>query len=140
VLERLQTCLQEESTAAGADLTYELSGNPGALNQAIAVTGFNGRIIIGSWYGTKRADLNLGGSFHRSRIRLISSQVSSIGAKWGGRWTKTRRLQVAWQMLQSVRPEPLITHHFPVEQAELAYALLDQHPEEAIQVLLTYEA
>jgi threonine dehydrogenase-like Zn-dependent dehydrogenase len=139
VLARLQSCLQEEHAAAGADLTYELSGNPRALDQAIAVTGFNGRIIIGSWYGLKRADLNLGGPFHRSRIRLISSQVSSIGPEWGGRWTKARRLQVAWQMLQSVRPAALITHHFPLEQAGQAYALLDQHPEEAIQVLLTYE-
>ena len=32
----------------------------------------------------------------------------------------------------------LITHRFPLEQARQAYALLDQHPEEAIQVLFTY--
>jgi threonine dehydrogenase-like Zn-dependent dehydrogenase len=120
-------------------LTYELSGNPAALDQAIAVTGFNGRIVIGSWYGQKRADLNLGGGFHRSRIRLISSQVSSIAPEWGGRWSKGRRLRVAWQMLQHVRPVHLITHRFPLEQASDAYALLDQHPEEAIQVLLTYD-
>jgi 2-desacetyl-2-hydroxyethyl bacteriochlorophyllide A dehydrogenase len=138
VLARLQACLQEEHAAAGADLTYELSGNPAALDQAIAVTGFNGRIVIGSWYGQKRADLDLGGRFHRSRIRLISSQVSTIAPEWGGRWTKGRRLHVAWQMLQQVRPAHLITHHFPFEQANQAYALLDRHPEEALQVLLTY--
>jgi 2-desacetyl-2-hydroxyethyl bacteriochlorophyllide A dehydrogenase len=138
VLARLQACLQEEHVAAGADLTYELSGNPAALDQAIAVTGFDGRIVIGSWYGQKRADLNLGGRFHRSRIRLISSQVSTIAPEWGGRWTKGRRLHVAWQMLQHVRPAHLITHRFPLEQASQAYALLDRHPEEAIQVLFTY--
>jgi 2-desacetyl-2-hydroxyethyl bacteriochlorophyllide A dehydrogenase len=138
VLARLQACLQEEHAAAGADLTYELSGNPAALDQAIAVTGFNGRIVIGSWYGQKRADLNLGGRFHRSRLRLISSQVSTIAPEWGGRWTKGRRLQVAWQMLQHVRPAHLITHRFPIEEASQAYDLLDQHPEAAIQVLLTY--
>jgi 2-desacetyl-2-hydroxyethyl bacteriochlorophyllide A dehydrogenase len=138
VLARLQACLQEEHVAAGADLTYELSGNPVALDQAIAVTGFDGRIVIGSWYGQKRADLNLGGRFHRSRIRLISSQVSTIAPQWGGRWTKGRRLHVAWQMLQHVNPAHLITHRFPLEQASQAYALLDQHPEEAIQVLFTY--
>jgi 2-desacetyl-2-hydroxyethyl bacteriochlorophyllide A dehydrogenase len=138
VLARLQACLQEEHVAAGADLTYELSGNPAALDQAIAVTGFDGRIVIGSWYGQKRADLNLGGRFHRSRIRLISSQVSTIAPQWGGRWTKGRRLHVAWQMLQHVRPAHLITHRFPFEQASQAYALLDRHPEEAVQVLFTY--
>jgi 2-desacetyl-2-hydroxyethyl bacteriochlorophyllide A dehydrogenase len=138
VLARLQALLQEDHVAPGADLTYELSGNPVALDQAIAVTGFNGRVVIGSWYGQKRADLNLGGPFHRSRIRLISSQVSTIAPEWSGRWTKGRRLHVARQMLQHVRPAHLITHRFPLGQASQAYALLDQHPEEAIQVLFTY--
>src|SRR5919108_225898 len=82
----------------------------------------DGRVVIGSWYGQKRVDLNLGGRFHRSRIRLISSQVSTIAPEWGGRWTKGRRLQVAWQMLQHVRPAHLITHRFPIEQASHAYA------------------
>ncbi|MFO7681356.1 MAG: zinc-binding alcohol dehydrogenase, partial [Chloroflexota bacterium] len=31
-----------------ADLAYELSGNPAALDQAIAATGFDGRVVIGS--------------------------------------------------------------------------------------------
>jgi threonine dehydrogenase-like Zn-dependent dehydrogenase len=123
----------------GADLTYELSGNPAALDQAIAATGFSGRVVIGSWYGQKRADINLGGRFHRSRMRLISSQVSTLAPEWTGRWSKARRLQVAWRMLEQVQPAHLITHRFPLTQAAQAYALLDQHPEEAIQVLLTYE-
>ena len=138
-LARLQDGLREGHPDTGADLTYELSGNPAALDHAIAVTGFSGRIVIGSWYGRKRADLNLGGRFHRSRLRLISSQVSTLAPEWGGRWTKRRRLQVAWDMLQQLRPAPLITHRFPMAQAGEAYALLDQHPEAALQVLLTYE-
>jgi 2-desacetyl-2-hydroxyethyl bacteriochlorophyllide A dehydrogenase len=136
---RLQSCLQEGDGAAGADLTYELSGNPGALDQAIATTGFDGRIVIGSWYGQKQTELNLGGRFHRSRIRLISSQVSTIAPAWTGRWTKSRRLKVAWQMLERVRPARLITHRIPLIQAHHAYMLLDQCPQEALQVLLTYE-
>src|SRR4030095_4155423 len=71
----------EEALSAlkqGADLTFELSGNPEALNDAITLTRFSGRIVIGSWYGTKPVQVDLGGTFHRSRIKLISSQVSSI--------------------------------------------------------------
>ena len=138
VLARLRARLQADHVAPGADLTYELSGNPAALDQAIAVTGFNGRVVIGSWYGQKRADLNLGGPFHRSRIHLISSQVSTIAPEWNGRWSTDRRLHVAGEMLRHVRPAHLITHRFPLAQASQAYALLDQHPEEAIQVLFTY--
>jgi threonine dehydrogenase-like Zn-dependent dehydrogenase len=42
-------------------------------------------------------------------------------------------------MLEQVQPAHLITHRFPLTQAAHAYAMLDQHPEEAIQVILTYE-
>jgi 2-desacetyl-2-hydroxyethyl bacteriochlorophyllide A dehydrogenase len=136
---RLTSLLQKDSPYTGADLTYELSGNPDALEKAIEVTGFNGRVVIGSSYGQKQANLNLGGRFHRSRIRLISSQVSTVGPEWMGRWTKSRRLQIAWQMLQHLKPAHIITHRFPLAQASQAYALLDRHPEEAIQVILTHE-
>lgn len=122
----------------GADLTYEISGSPAALEQALTVTGFNGRIVIGSWYGSKRTTLNLGGSFHRSRIRMFSSQVSSMAPEFDGRWTKMRRFEVAWEMIRQLKPSRLITHRFPIEQAAEAYQLLDKNPEKVIQVLLTY--
>jgi 2-desacetyl-2-hydroxyethyl bacteriochlorophyllide A dehydrogenase len=128
----------QELLKNGADLVYELSGNPAALDQAIAIAGFNGRVIVGSWYGQKPAVLNLGGRFHRSRIRLISSQVSSIAPDWTGRWNKARRFQTAWQMIEQIRPAHLVTHRFPVERAAEAYALLEAHPEQAIQVNLNY--
>lgn len=137
-LAEIKQALQGKRPYPGADLTFELSGNPRALDQAIDVTGYNGRILVGSWYGQKRADLNLGGQFHRSHMQIISSQVSHIAPRWNGRWTKPRRLQHAWQMLAQIRPERLITHRFAIEQAAEAYQLLDQSPEQAIQVVLTY--
>jgi 2-desacetyl-2-hydroxyethyl bacteriochlorophyllide A dehydrogenase len=124
----------------GADLTFELSGNPQALDQAIAATGFNGRVVIGSWYGQKRADLDLGGAFHRSRIRLISSQVSTMTPELSGRWSKERRMAVAWRMVAAVQPSRFITHRFDFDAAGEAYKLIDQHPEQTIQVVLTYRA
>jgi len=139
-LTRLTSLLRKEHSDTRADLTYELSGDPRALEKAIEVTGFSGRVVIGSWYGQKQVGLNLGGHFHRSRIRLISSQVSTIAPQCAGRWNKSRRLQTAWQMLRNLKPAHLITHRFPLAQAARAYALLDRHPEEAIQVILTCEA
>jgi 2-desacetyl-2-hydroxyethyl bacteriochlorophyllide A dehydrogenase len=122
----------------GADLCFEVSGNPQALEQAIAATGFHGRVVIGSWYGRKKVDLNLGGRFHRSRMRLISSQVSTVVPELSGRWSKFRRYQLAWRLLRELDPVPLITHRFPLDQADRAYALLDENPAEALQVILTY--
>ena len=55
ILDRLSSALAGSNFYQGADLTYEISGNPEALGQAIEVTGYNGRVVFGSWYGTKRA-------------------------------------------------------------------------------------
>lgn len=130
--------LQGPGEYEGADLTYELSGNPEALNQAIAITGFAGRIVIGSWYGTKEATLHLGGPFHRSRIRIISSQVSSIDPSLEKRWTKKRLLGLAWRLLAEIKPSGLITHSFSFSEAEKAYSLLDENPGDCLQVVLAY--
>ncbi len=126
-------------SVSGFDLTLELSGNPSALDDAIALTAFSGRILIGSWYGDKRAPLDLGGAFHRSRISLLPSQVSTISPKLSARWTKSRRFDVAWAALKRIQPEKWITHQFPVAEAAEAYRVIDQSPEQVIQVVLNYQ-
>jgi len=123
----------------GFDLVYEISGNPGSLNNAIDITGYNGRIVIGSWYGNKKSNLSLGDSFHRSRINLITSQVSTIDPKFSGRWTKERRFSVAWDMLRSIKPSRLITHKYHIEEARVAYDNLHQNPDDILQVILKYD-
>lgn len=120
------------------DLVFELTGSPAALNTAIEHTTFSGRVVIGSWYGQKRAEIDLGGSFHRSRIKLISSQVSSISPELSGRWDKSRRFEVAWQALERIQPAKWITHRFSLEEADKAYQLLDENPQETIQVIFEY--
>jgi 2-desacetyl-2-hydroxyethyl bacteriochlorophyllide A dehydrogenase len=127
-------------TAGLADLVFELSGNPQALNQAIQVAGFGGRIVLGSWYGRQEARLDLGGRFHRNRIQLISSQVSTLPPKLSGRWTKKRRINMAWEMIRRCEPAQFISHQFPLNRAKEAYELLDKYPHEALQVIFTYES
>ena len=122
------------------DLTFELTGSPSAVDDAIALTAFTGRIVIGSWYGAKRASVDLGGAFHRSRIKLISSQVSTIAPELSGRWDKARRFGVAWEALNRIQPQKWITHRFPIEEAQKAYRLLDEKPQETIQVLFEYKS
>lgn len=122
------------------DLVYELSGSPAALNTAIDLVGYGGRVVVGSWYGNKSAPVDLGGFFHRGRVQIISSQVSSIDPSLEGRWTKARRFDMTWEMIRRVRPSRWITQRYPVEQAAEAYQLLDTHPEDTIQVVLTYTA
>ena len=137
-IEEIRASLQGSGDYQGADLSFELSGSPAALDQAIAVTGYSGRVVIGSWYGSKEVIVNLGGSFHRSRMKIISSQVSSIDPGLRGRWTKDRILGQAWRFLEEINPSRLITHTFPFSDAEKAYHLLDKNPGECLQVVLAY--
>jgi len=124
---------------SGADLSMELSGAPAALDDAIALTGFGGRVVIGSWYGEKKVTLDLGGAFHRSRIKLITSQVSTISPQLSARWDKSRRIEVTWETLKRIQPEKWITHRFSLENASQAYSLLDENPQDSIQVILQYQ-
>jgi len=126
------------STFDAFDLVFELSGSPSALNDAIALTTFSGRIVIGSWYGQKRAEIDFGGAFHRSRIKLIASQVSTISPELSGRWDKSRRFEVVWRALERIKPEKWITHRFSLNDADKAYQLLDENPQETIQVIFDY--
>ncbi|KAB1188652.1 MULTISPECIES: zinc-binding alcohol dehydrogenase [Haloferax] len=124
--------------ADGADLTLELSGNPDALDDALDVTRYAGRVLVGSWYGTKPVTLDLGGKFHRSRISVESSQVSTIAPELRGRWDADRRFSLAWEHLSDLPLDSLVTHHVAVENAPRAYRLLEDDPNEAVQILFTY--
>ena len=121
-----------------ADLVYELSGNPAGLDMALALTRFSGRVVVGSWYGAKKLPLDLGSFFHRGRITFISSQVSSIAPQLTGRWSSSRRLVLAWEMLRRIRPSGCISHRFALSDAAQAYDLIDRSPEETILVIFDY--
>jgi threonine dehydrogenase-like Zn-dependent dehydrogenase len=94
--------------------------------------------VVGSWYGTRRASLDLGGDFHRDHVSIESSQVSTLAPDSRGRWTKDRRMGTALERLRDLETGSLISHRVPFEDAPEAYRLLDEHPEDALQVLLTY--
>jgi 2-desacetyl-2-hydroxyethyl bacteriochlorophyllide A dehydrogenase len=122
------------------DLIIEVSSNPAALAAAVRCAPFGARIIVGSWYGTKAATLDLGGSYHRNRIQILSSQVSTLDGRFSNRWDKARRIQVAWSQLAHLPVDDLVTHRFPIEAAADAYHLLDRSAAAALQVLFTYQS
>jgi 2-desacetyl-2-hydroxyethyl bacteriochlorophyllide A dehydrogenase len=130
--------LAEDAPTDGADLAIELSGQPSTLDDAIRAVGYDARIVVGSWYGTKREPIDLGGRFHRDRIDIVSSQVSTISPELRGRWDRDRRMDAALDRLDWIPATDLITHRIPFEQAAEAYRLLDAEPDTTIQVVLEY--
>jgi threonine dehydrogenase-like Zn-dependent dehydrogenase len=122
----------------GLDLAIEVSGQTEALNQAINLTGFDGRIVVGSWYGRTAGLVDLGGHFHRRRLRLISSQVSTLGPCLSGRWSKERRMKLALEWLDRIQPERFITHRFPLSACQEAFELVANKQDGALQVIFEY--
>jgi hypothetical protein len=108
------------------------------LNGVLSWSGFDSRIIIGSWYGGKSAPVGFGGRFHRDRVRIASSQVSTIAPRLTGRWSHARRLHTAWRMVQAIRPSAFITHRFDINRAQSAYDLLAGACPDVLQVILVY--
>ena len=123
----------------GADVVIEASGNARALQLAIDAAAFQASVIVCSWYGTKPVSLDLGSRFHRQRLRLVSSQVSQLDPALAPRWDRRRRLDTALALLEELVLGPLISHRIPFGRAAEAYDLVDQRPEETVQVILTYD-
>ena len=134
----LKKQLRVAENNTGADLIYEVSGAPDALNLAIELSGFASRIVIGSWYGNKTAAIALGGNAHRNRLKITTSQVSSLAPELSGRWDKARRFELTWQMLRKLQPSQLITHRAPLSEAPALYQRLHQSPAEILQAIFCY--
>jgi 2-desacetyl-2-hydroxyethyl bacteriochlorophyllide A dehydrogenase len=122
------------------DVVFEVSGNPSALQLALDAVADEGTVLVCSWYGTKRAPIELGGRFHRGRIRLRSTQVGRLAPELSARWDHTRRRSVVLELLGQLPLDRLISHRFRFEDAAEAYRTIAERPETAVQVILTYEA
>lgn len=123
----------------GADAVVEVSGNPLALDRAIALTGVEGRVIVASWYGTKAATLQLGTHFHRKRIQLRATQVGRLSPDLAPRWDFARRMHTVWHLLRALPYQQLISHSFAFVDAAAAYALVDAGHAGVVQVVFDYE-
>jgi len=92
-----------------ADLVIHASGNPAGLPTALRLAGVEATILEMSWYGTQPVTLALGEAFHSRRLKLRSSQVGSIAARQRARWSHTRRLRLALDLLADPRLDALVT-------------------------------
>lgn len=138
--ENLAERVSDLTGGTGADVVIEASGQTRALDDAITVAAQEARVVVVSWYGTKPAELSLGGDFHRKRLTLKSSQVSSLDPSLSPRWTIPRRRDLAVRYLGELLLNELISHVLPFESAAEAYRMIDEQPGEVIQVALDYSA
>ena len=123
----------------GADLAVEASGNPPALAASLGLLAHEGTALVCSWYGTKPVALPLGAAFHRRRLALRSTQVSTLPAALTARWDRQRRAELAWRLARELPLAVLATHAFAFEQAAEAYACADRKEGGLIHAALRYD-
>ncbi|MDB5219390.1 MAG: Threonine dehydrogenase [Myxococcaceae bacterium] len=107
-----------------ADIVIEATGDPRMLDAAVAWTRSEGRIVVASFYGARRAPIDLGDAFHRRRLQLQASQVSSIPPRLRERWTPARRWLFVLSLLHDRALDALIAPPTPFANAAELYASL----------------
>jgi 2-desacetyl-2-hydroxyethyl bacteriochlorophyllide A dehydrogenase len=124
----------------GADVVIEATGSDVALNEAIRSVAYSARVVSLGFYQNNAQGLYLGEEFHHNRISIVCSQIFAVNPALSYRWDVPRleRTIMDLQHTGKLNLMPLITQEFPFEQAEAAYRLLDEQPEEAVQVVLGF--
>jgi 2-desacetyl-2-hydroxyethyl bacteriochlorophyllide A dehydrogenase len=122
----------------GVPLVVEVSGDPAALASALGLLAIEGTALVASWYGRKPVRLPLGAEFHRRRLSIRSSQVSTIPAHLSGTWTIARRRAVALELLRELPVQTLATHEFAFEDAQAAFEAIDGGEDGLMHVALAY--
>ena len=131
--------IMEASQGRGADIAFEASGAPEALQACIDTTATEGTIAVPAWYGTKQLNLSLGPQFHLGRQRIVSTQVGMIGSGLQPRWTLGRRMTTVGELLPTLNPGPMITARMPFDEAPAAYRLIDERPEQVLSMVFAYQ-
>jgi 2-desacetyl-2-hydroxyethyl bacteriochlorophyllide A dehydrogenase len=135
----LQARVTDATSTEGAPLLVEASGNPSALADGLELLAHEGTALVVSWYGTKPVPLPLGADFHRRRLTIRSSQVSTIPARLAGAWSLDRRRHAARALLNELPLGELATHQIPFRSAPDAFGLVDRGAPGLLHAALCYE-
>ena len=136
--DQLAATLTDETGGDGVPLVVEVSGQPDALADSLPLLAHEGTALVASWYGTKPVPLPLGAEFHRRRLTLRSTQVSTIPAALSSRWDVARRREAALRLLTELPLGRLATHDFAIDDAAEAYAAVDRGEPGLLHAALRY--
>lgn len=125
----------------GADVCLEVTGNYRALHEAIRTVAYSSRVVAAGFMQGEGAGLRLGEEFHHNRVSVIASQISGVAPALQHRWDQYRLQSTAVGLASDGRLDvtSLISHTLPVSQAGEAFRMLDEHPQDALQVVLSFE-
>lgn len=128
------------TSGRGADVTLEVTGSPKALHEAVRAAAYSSRVVALGFFQGEAHGLLLGEEFHHNRIQLLCSQISNVDPALSYRWDRIRLIHTIMdlQVKGSLNLRPVITHIIPFRQAARGFQVLDETPEQALQVVLDF--
>jgi len=129
----------EELAKEAVPLVIDASGNPDAPAIALNMLAHEGTLLVASWFGTKPVVLPLGGAFHRRRLIIRSTQVSTLPARLSATWTRSRRRLEATTLLSELPLAELCTHVFAFGNAAEAFRAVDEGVPGLMHAVLDYD-
>jgi threonine dehydrogenase-like Zn-dependent dehydrogenase len=120
------------------DLAIHASASSEGLQAALDSVGFEGRVVDLSWYGTRPVTVQLGGTFHNQRKRIISSQVSAIAPAQRPRWDNRRRKDLVFDLLRRPEFDTHLTHTVAFAALPRLFQQLSRPPTEGLAYLVEY--
>lgn len=131
--------IRSETDGRGADVCLEVTGNYRALHEAIRSVAYSSRVCVAGFMQGEGAGLRLGEEFHHNRVAVIASQISGVSPALQHRWDGYRLASTAMDLAVrgQLRLLELISHTLAFSDAAAAFTLLDSHPEQAMQVVLS---
>lgn len=137
------TTLDPESVSSSdwepVPVVVEASGNPEAVGLGLGSLAHEGTLLVASWFGNREIPLPLGKEFHRRRLTIASTQVSTIPKRLASEWDKDKRLRAVVALMDDLPLSAFATHTFPFENADDAYDAIDRRQEGLIHAALEYD-
>jgi threonine dehydrogenase-like Zn-dependent dehydrogenase len=106
---------------------------------ALDMLAHEGTLLVASWFGAKPVVLPLGGAFHRRRLTIRSTQVSTVPARLSRTWSRSRRRQETVELLPELPLAQLCTHGFDFGAAAEAFRAVDQGKPGLMHAVLNYD-
>ena len=132
--------IKDLTRGRGTDVTIEVTGSTRALHEAVRATAYSARVVAMGFFQGEAQGLYLGEEFHHNRISLVCSQISNVDPALSYRWDRIRMMHTFMDLQAngSLNLRPVITHVIPFKQAAQGFQILDETPEQALQVVLDF--
>jgi 2-desacetyl-2-hydroxyethyl bacteriochlorophyllide A dehydrogenase len=118
--------VKEITGGAGADVVIEATGRPDAVKQAIDMVKTEGNIVI---FGVGQEAID-GFDIYA----IYQRKIKIIGAR--GRTEREKKAALKYLVSGKVSVKPIITHVFPLEEAQKAFEVADKRLDNAIRIVI----